>query len=140
MHFPSLTVLITALAAVAAAAPNPNPKAPSAPNGANNDPDQDMRSDAFRQHSITVFLQSEPYLVIESTIGIQLECKALNKKQFPNGVLGIQVPEGYHCRFWKSTECNGGGTANIRAPGEAIEPELVKELNSFKCYESEGGE
>ncbi|KAL4907026.1 hypothetical protein BDW74DRAFT_176625 [Aspergillus multicolor] len=93
--------LPTFIAALAAASPNPNPKAPKAPSGADNNPAEDIRDDPSRQHSVRILLQSEPYLVIESYINIQLEYQVLNKKEFPNGVMGIEIPEGYHCRFWE---------------------------------------
>ncbi|RDW61739.1 uncharacterized protein DSM5745_10411 [Aspergillus mulundensis] len=124
MHlFQLLTIAITALAATfhlaaASPAPKPNPE------------------------RITVSLLRPDDYNLRRRITLQTECQKLdysNKHEFPQGIEGADIPDGYRCRFWRSDACNGGGTGdlkNTRTLGARLFVPAFRGimLNSFKCY------
>ncbi|KAE8375564.1 hypothetical protein BDV26DRAFT_294949 [Aspergillus bertholletiae] len=65
---------------------------------------------------------------------IQHQCYNLNGSPVNDNVGSVQIPNGYRCRFWDSTKCNGGGTGDIQAPGN--NNINGGSLSSIKCYKN----
>ncbi|KAJ5117436.1 hypothetical protein N7448_011068 [Penicillium atrosanguineum] len=69
---------------------------------------------------------------IDATVYAQHDCHSLNGSPVNQNVKSVSIPNGYRCRFWSSTVCNGGGTGDIQSPGNNdISSDRV---SSVKCY------
>ncbi|GAB1196675.1 hypothetical protein BDV37DRAFT_287547 [Aspergillus pseudonomiae] len=69
---------------------------------------------------------------IDIQVYLQHQCYNLNGTPVSGNVRSVKIPNGYRCRFWTSTVCNGGGTGDIQYPGQgSTSPPSV---NSVKCY------
>ncbi|KAJ5635917.1 uncharacterized protein N7484_009230 [Penicillium longicatenatum] len=69
---------------------------------------------------------------VDATVYAQHDCYSLNGSPVNQNVKSVSIPNGYRCRFWSSTVCNGGGTGDIQAPGNSnIGSDKV---SSVKCY------
>ncbi|OQE16513.1 hypothetical protein PENFLA_c027G00664 [Penicillium flavigenum] len=71
---------------------------------------------------------------INVPVWTQHDCHNLNGSPVMDNVHSVRIPNGYRCRFWDSTTCNGGGTGDIQAPGSNnIDG---GKLSSIKCYKN----
>ncbi|GES63420.1 hypothetical protein ATEIFO6365_0007010700 [Aspergillus terreus] len=113
------TLLILAAAMGAIAAPNAEP----------------VQLEA-RDERISVDICSGTNLGNCINIGIytQHQCYNLNGSPVNDNVKSVRIPNGYRCRFWDSTKCNGGGTGDIQAPGN--NNINGGSLSSIKCYKN----
>ncbi|KAE8332907.1 hypothetical protein BDV39DRAFT_199910 [Aspergillus sergii] len=69
---------------------------------------------------------------ITANIYIQHQCFNLNGTPVSKNVRSFTIPDGYRCRFWSSTRCDGGGTGDVQSPGS--EENYHPNVNSVKCY------
>ncbi|RDW86961.1 uncharacterized protein DSM5745_03603 [Aspergillus mulundensis] len=128
MYFPLLTAITTITAASVAVA------VPSEPNmnelGAGH-------TLALRDtDTISVRLDAGDDNIITRKIETQHECQVTDASDFPDGVLSIEIPDGYYCRFWSTMSCNGDSTKDMPAPGgKPSDNGLVHKTGAFKCYE-----
>ncbi|KAB8067338.1 hypothetical protein BDV29DRAFT_186359 [Aspergillus leporis] len=65
-------------------------------------------------------------------IYLQHQCFNLNGTPVAGNVRSFVIPSGYRCRFWSSTQCNGGGTGDVRSPGTQVNGH--PQVKSVKCY------
>ncbi|KAJ5308715.1 hypothetical protein PENANT_c013G10185 [Penicillium antarcticum] len=89
-----------------------------------------------RNDYITVYVCSDVNLEACISIGIytQNDCFSLNGSPVMDNVKSVSIPNGYRCRFWDSTKCNGGSTGDIQAPGN--NDITAGSLSSVKCYKN----
>ncbi|KAE8377548.1 hypothetical protein BDV26DRAFT_293024 [Aspergillus bertholletiae] len=69
---------------------------------------------------------------INIDVYLQHQCYNLNGTPVSNNVRSFVIPDGYRCRFWSSTACNGGGTGDVQHPG--TDQNGHPQVNSVKCY------
>ncbi|KAJ5945496.1 hypothetical protein N7454_002335 [Penicillium verhagenii] len=69
---------------------------------------------------------------ISPTVYSQHDCYSLNGSPVNQLVKSVSIPNGYRCRFWSSTTCNGGGTGDIQSPGN--NDISSSGVSSVKCY------
>ncbi|CAI7667206.1 hypothetical protein PCG10_001872 [Penicillium crustosum] len=90
-----------------------------------------------RDEGITIKICSSINLggtCISPVIYIQHDCHNLNGSPVMDNVRSVSIPNGYRCRFWQSTTCNGGGTGDIQAGGS--NDITSGSLSSVKCYKN----
>ncbi|OGM41702.1 hypothetical protein ABOM_009903 [Aspergillus bombycis] len=68
------------------------------------------------------------------TVYTQHQCFNLHGTPVDQNVHSVSIPDGYRCRFWSSTVCNGGGTGDIQAPGN--DNIGSSGVSSVKCYKN----
>ncbi|KAL4898924.1 hypothetical protein BDW74DRAFT_121096 [Aspergillus multicolor] len=130
MHL-QLTFMITALAAtlpVTQAAPPDRATVTVA------DTKPTDTTDRTFDYDVNIGLYSSPGYQYNVPVGVQHQCVNLERKKYPEGLVSVEIPEEYRCRFWTGRWCHGGGTGDINGPGGEIEEKYRKKLNSFKCY------
>ncbi|KGO74131.1 hypothetical protein PITC_021890 [Penicillium italicum] len=118
---PAILMLATAIGAIAAPSVKPM--------------ELDARTLEARDEGINIKICSDINLrgnCIDIVVYIQHDCHNLNGSPVMDNVKSVSIPNGYRCRFWDSTTCNGGGTGDIQAGGS--NDIGSKSLSSVKCY------